>query len=274
MKRNLTGPPRTNSPYRILRALTAGLIVFGLAACKSKPREALSASVPPKVDLKSTEQMFEPDIARFEQMERDSPSAKGGIVFTGSSSIRLWETLEADMAPLPVINRGFGGSIIRQVSHYTERIVLPLQPKLIVLYCGENDIANDVYPHTDPLQNYQDFVAIIRHHLPDTPILYLAMKPSPLRWPYWEKFARGNRLIEEYTQREADLEYIDVSEVMLGVDGRPQPEIFVSDSLHMNADGYAQWTALIRPAVERLWEKVNAPGQKADQRPRGTQRKD
>jgi lysophospholipase L1-like esterase len=250
--------PRIQRPARVAFLILSALLLALTAQYCTGHREArsLKGIVPPKITLSEAELKFEPEIARFEQMEKDSPSAGNGIVFTGSSSIRLWETLLPDMAPLEVVNRGFGGSIIRQVSYYADRILLPLHPRLIVIYCGENDICNEVTTYEEPLQNFKDFAAIIHFSLPRTRILYLSMKPSPLRWQYWEKYKNGNRLIEEYAKNEALIDYLDISAGMMGDNGKTRPEIWKSDSLHMNAIGYESWTSVVRPEVARIWKEI------------------
>lgn len=231
------------------------VVLLWLSACQSARPEGRTADIP-SVTLTESEQKFEPAIKAFEQMERQSPSAKGGIVFTGSSSIRKWKSLEADMKGLPVINRGFGGSVIRQVSAYAPRIIVPLKPRLIVLYCGENDISNDITTHKQPYLDFKEFVSIIRHHLPGVPIIYLAMKPSPKRAQYWDKFRKGNQLIQQHCNWEKDLLYVDVASPMLDLRGHPRADIFVEDQLHMNEKGYQLWTEIVQPVVAKEYERL------------------
>lgn len=258
----------------VVYIVPALLLVLSLWQCTGgRQGKSLNNSVPPKITLSPAELKFEPAIAAFEQAELDSPSAKGGIVFTGSSSIRLWESLHQDMAPLQVVNRGVGGSIIRQVSYYADRILLPLEPKLIVLYCGENDICNEVSSHEEPLQNFKDFVAIVHHTLPQTRILYLNMKPSPLRWQYWPKYQQGNRLIEDYTRDQPLLDYLDISLTMMGANGLTRPEIWKADSLHMNDLGYQGWTRTVQPEVARIWKEISENTVPVDKRPGAAPRK-
>jgi lysophospholipase L1-like esterase len=215
----------------------------------------LDAGVP-QIVAGPNDQRFEPDIQLFEAMERDSPSAKGGIVFVGSSSFTRWTTLVADMAPLPVLNRGFGGSGIHQQSYFAPRILFPLQPRLIVFYCGENDIANDNSSHKQVLDEFQDFVALCREHLPHTRIIYVAMKPSPLRWQWWPKFQEGNKLVRRYAEEERNLRFIDLSPGMLDSTLHPHRHIWMSDSLHMNEAGYKVWVDLLKPYLAQEWAEV------------------
>lgn len=220
-------------------------------------RLAKEALGPPNVDIDSTMLMFDPEIERFLIDDSLHPDRITPIVFTGSSSIRKWKSLSEDMAPLPVLNRGFGGSTIPQVSYYTERILVPHRPKIIVLYAGENDIAWPEGKHTTPYRSFKTFVRLIRFHLPETHILFVSMKPSRSRWKYWPRFQAGNELIRVYCENEPQLEYIDVGPSMLKEDCSLKQDIFIRDGLHMNDKGYALWTEVIRPRVEAHWEIVN-----------------
>ena len=212
---------------------------------------------PNPVVLEDWEHQYEREIEIFEENEAENPSDKGGIVFTGSSSIRMWKTLEEDMAPLPAINRGFGGSTLRQCNAYAERIIFPLEPSLLVVYCGENDIAMASQTAEETVEDFEDFVALCRDRLPQTPIIYLSMKPSISRWNYWSQYEEGNKAIQKICDGASYLDYIDVGRVMLGEDEQPRPEIFIKDKLHMNEIGYQDWTNLIRPAVEARYELVS-----------------
>jgi len=199
-------------------------------------------------------QRFEPEIRAFERADSLHPPAQGGVLFLGSSSIRLWESLEEDMAPLPVLNRGFGGSTLPEVLHYAERIVFPYRPALIVLYCGENDIQGGDLPEV-VFQNFKRFVALCRERLPETPVVYLAMKPSPSRWAKWPAFEKGNAMIRRFAESQPGVHYLDLSPLMLR-QGRPDGGIFLPDSLHLNAEGYRRWTQVLQPFLLQLWNEL------------------
>ncbi len=207
----------------------------------------------------SAEQLaqFEPEIAALEAKALEGNEPRDGIVFAGSSSIRKWDSLTSDMAPLPVVNRGFGGAIIKQVTHNATRMIVPLRPKLIVFYCGENDIANDKYPAEMPLNDFKTFANAMRQKLPGTGILFISMKPSPLRWKYWAKFQQSNRLIQSYIETQKRMWYVDVGKAMLNRQGFARPELFLSDSLHMNQEGYALWTRILKPEVARHFDELS-----------------
>jgi lysophospholipase L1-like esterase len=194
---------------------------------------------------------WEASIRYFEENDRLRPPAPGGIVFTGSSSFTLWETLEADMAPLPAINRGFGGAKMADVVRYAERVVLAYRPRTVVLFAGTNDIAHP-RPATagQVYEGYKAFVACVQAALPETVIYYLAITPTPLRWEFWPAICEANRLIREHARSDARLRFIDLSAHLLGPDGKPIRSLYRMDRLHPNAAGYAVWKAVIKPILE------------------------
>lgn len=194
---------------------------------------------------------FIKEIEAFEAAERRSPSPTGAVVFVGSSSIRLWKTLKQDFPDRVVVNRGFGGSGMGHAVMYFDRIVLPLKPRRIVVYSGENDIAQDKPPER-VAADFKAFVGLVHQHWPEVKVDYISMKPSPSRWKMIDRFREGNRLIEAYTKGDPRLSFIDVEKPMLGPDGRPRAELFVKDMLHMNERGYEIWKGLVN---ERLREK-------------------
>ncbi len=193
---------------------------------------------------------WERSITRFEAQDQISSPPPGAIVFTGSSSITFWETLAQDMAPLPVVNRGFGGSRIQQVVHNAGRIVIPYRPRAVVLFAGTNDIAP---PHPQSAmqvyQGYLAFVKAVHSALPETRIYYISITPAPSRWKLWPVVCEANRLIQAHTATDPRLHFIDIAPRFLGPDGKPRRELFRVDRLHPNALGYAQWTAIIKPAL-------------------------
>lgn len=242
------------------RALLLGCLVLFFIACAAGHRPSQTGADVPMADPAVSEavlQQFEPEAKRFDSLLAAAVEPRGGIVFSGSSSIRKWDSLQRDMAPLPVVNRGFGGAIIKQVTYQANRMIVPLHPKLIVFYCGENDIANDKYPAEMPLQDFKAFANAMHQKLPGTGILFVSLKPSPLRWKYWEKFQATNRLIQAYIATQERMWYVDVTKPMLGQNGLPKQELFSSDSLHMSPAGYALWTKILKPEVKRRYEDLN-----------------
>jgi lysophospholipase L1-like esterase len=203
--------------------------------------------------------VWEPDIQKFEAADRLQPPSKmpgafpgpaDVIVFTGSSSITFWSTLEQDMAPLPVINRGFGGSRLEAVVHYAPRIVVAYRPRAVVLFAGTNDISGSK-PKTaqEVFAGYRAFVDVVHAALPDTPIYYISITPTPSRWKLWPIVQEANRLIYDHTTTDPRLRFIDLTNVILGTDGKPDRTLFRLDRLHPNQKGYAVWTAQIKPIL-------------------------
>lgn len=189
---------------------------------------------------------WEADIRAFEEADRTSPPPQGGILFIGSSSIRLWKTLATDFPDHQVINRGFGGSQLSDSIHYFDRIVLPYRPRQIVLYAGSNDIAAGESAE-QVAADFREFVGLVRRSLPGTSVAYIAIAPNEARWSLMPEFTKANELIRQFTMTDPKLSFIDVVPHMLGADGRPQPDLYVDDRLHMNANGYALWTRIVRP---------------------------
>ena len=193
---------------------------------------------------------FENEIRQFENSDRQNPPEKGAILFVGSSSIKMWRTLEQDMAPLKVINRGFGGSQAVDALYYADRIVIPYQPTKIIFYEGDNDIAHGKTP-AQVLKDYQDFVEKVHTALPKTIIYLLSIKPSLARYHLWETMQKANVQLEEYSQKHDFLKFIDISAAMYNESGKLRQNIFRPDGLHLNAAGYKIWTAIIKKQIQQ-----------------------
>lgn len=208
---------------------------------------ALSLALPPFCIADEASAGFakwEKTIQEFEQHDRETPPPKHAIVFIGSSSIRKWTTLAEDFPHHRVLNRGFGGSEMKDSAHFADRIVLPYEPRMIVVYAG----GNDINAHKSPEQvfdAFKAFVATVRAKQPDTPIAYISIAGNPKRWAQVEEVKKANLLIERYAKEQPHLVFIDVFHPMLGADGLPQPGIFSPDRLHMNAEGYKLWTKIV-----------------------------
>ncbi|MFZ5916048.1 MAG: SGNH/GDSL hydrolase family protein [Chloroflexota bacterium] len=198
---------------------------------------------------------WEWEIRRFERKDRRNIPTLGGIVFTGSSSIRFWKTLTEDMAPLPVVNRGFGGSQIHQVTYYADRIILPYKPKVVVLYAGENDIAGVKFSKKkkaeEVLEAFRNFCEAVHKKLPETMIYFVSIKPPKRRGNLWAEMQRANRLVKEYTDAEQKVAYLDVATAMLDAAGLPRGDLFKWDGLHMKPEGYVIWTKTLKPILEK-----------------------
>ena len=193
---------------------------------------------------------FEEGIVAFEEADRIDPPAPGAVLFVGSSSIVYWSSLEADMAPLRVLNRGFGGAQFSHVLHNLDRVVIPYRPRAVVVYAGDNDLDEVTGKDAQRVfDDYQHFVARVREHLPGTRFYFLAIKPSIARWARWPEMSQANAMIEEWSAGDDGLVYLDVATPLLGEDGQPREDFFVFDGLHLSAEGYAAWTRAVRPRL-------------------------
>jgi len=192
---------------------------------------------------------FAPEIAAFKASDATNAPPSGATLFVGSSSIRFWRSLAKDFPGHAVINRGFGGSQISDVLLYPEEIVFPYKPKVIVFYCGGNDINAGKTPER-VFNDFSQFAKLVREHLPGTKLYYIAIAPNPARFSQVPKVKEANRLIQDYCrQHPAETEFIDVFPLMLLPDGTPRPELFGPDRLHMSPAGYAVWTKIVRKQV-------------------------
>jgi lysophospholipase L1-like esterase len=193
---------------------------------------------------------WEKQIAAFESEDAERPPEKGGIVFVGSSSIRLWKTLLTDFPEHHVLNRGFGGSQLCDLAHFADRLVLAYAPRFVVVYSGGNDI-NAGKTAEQVFESFRELVSKIRQRQPQTPIAYISIAGNPKRWAQVAEVIRANALIEIFTKQNEHLLYIDVFHPMLGADGLPRPDIFSPDRLHMNAAGYELWKRTVSPFLPK-----------------------
>lgn len=191
-------------------------------------------------------------IRRFEQSDLREPPQRGVIVFTGSSSIRFWKSLAQDMAPLKVVNRGFGGSHMEHVTHYAPRIVLPYSPDAVVVYAGENDLSWPWRKTPESiLHDFQEFVDLVHGHQPTTWVYFISIKPTPARWRQWKKQRRTNEIIDDFCRTKAQVQFVDVSHAMLGSGGKPRRNLF-------KWDGFAPLCTVLRPV------EINHPSDSYD----------
>ena len=189
-------------------------------------------------------------IENFLRWDQKNTYVENGILFLGSSSIRKWPTSNY-FDYLPIINRGFGGSHISDVNYYFKNIASIYKPRTIVLYAGDNDIAGKKTPE-QVLEDYIDFIILVREHLPQTKIIYLPIKPSPSRWSMWNDMRQANRLIKMYTDSDNMQYYADTATPMLDSQGKPLGDLFVDDSLHLSKKGYDLWSEILKPILDSL----------------------
>lgn len=231
--------------------LSCVLMPVALPACtqsqpavENQPAQATQPAGRPARDFSK----WEKQISAYEAMDRAHPPRKGGVLFIGSSTIRRWSTLEKDFPDHPVINRGFGGSHIADATHFAERIIFPYEPRMIVLRAGGNDFNAGKSPE-EVLADFKEFVAKVHARLPKTRIVFISISPSPSNWEKREGFKAVNALIETYARRKPYLTYLETFDMVLGSDGRPRPELYAPDRLHLSPEGYRLLVDRVRPLL-------------------------
>jgi lysophospholipase L1-like esterase len=201
----------------------------------------------PALDPVSSQE-WKRDMARFAAEDAASPPPARPVVFTGSSSIRMWSTLAEDFSGLPVLNRGFGGSQVRDAVWYAREVAIRYRPRMVVLYAGDNDLNAGRSPE-QVLADFRAFVGRVRRDLPEVPIVYISIKPSPSRAHLLPRMRAANALVRAEAARRDGVEFVDVFTPMMGSDGQPRPELFLEDRLHMSRTGYELWRAIIAPVL-------------------------
>ncbi len=191
---------------------------------------------------------WQKDIDAFVAADAAQAPQPRGIVFVGSSSIRMWNSLQEDFPSLHVVNRGFGGSQLADSVHFFDQLVRPHAPRTVVLYAGDNDLWSGKSPET-VLADFQAFCAKVHESFPAARIAYIAIKPSPSRWKIREQMIRTNELIAAECARDSRRTFVDIFTPMLDANGQPRPEFYLEDMLHMNAAGYEIWTRALAPVL-------------------------
>lgn len=195
--------------------------------------------------------VWEPEVAAFERADLESPPPRDAILFVGSSSIRFWDQLAEDMAPLVVVRRGFGGAKLSDLIHFSDRIILPYSPRAIVLHAGGNELTdvpgNRRRTPEEALVDFRSLVTLIRARLPEVPIYYLALRPSGLPG------ARDRllELIRADCEAQPRLHYLDAGAKLALTDGSPDPRLIGWDRIHLNREGYRAWAPPIRERLLR-----------------------
>lgn len=196
--------------------------------------------------LPSQELPFEKEIAEFRRQDAVAAPEKGQIVFIGSSSFARWTTVSQAFPGRKILNRAFGGSQLSEVTVRLKIVVFPYEPRQVVLYCGENDFAaSETLEPSVVVERFKDLFDKVLQRLPNVKFVYVSMKPSPARWHLAPKFRSANDTIRKFLLKQKRTAFVDVWPVMLTKDGRPKPEIFVEDKLHLNEAGYKLWTPLL-----------------------------
>jgi lysophospholipase L1-like esterase len=192
------------------------------------------------------------EIRAFKTKDSLNPPPKHAVLFVGSSSFRKWTDAEQIFSQYPVINRAFGGSTLPDVIRYANDIIFPYQPRQIVVYCGDNDLASsDTVTVNTVVQRFQTLFSLIRSKMPKVPIAFVSIKPSPSRKRLMPKMVETNAAIKQFLDKQKNTKFIDVYTPMLLPNGYPNGSLFESDSLHMLPAGYVIWKEKIQPALKK-----------------------
>ncbi|MBK0383308.1 hypothetical protein I5M32_10080 [Pedobacter sp. SD-b] len=189
---------------------------------------------------------FYDEVQAFRKADSLNMPAKSGILFIGSSSLRKWTDLEKVYKTYGAINRGFGGSTLANAIYYADDIIFPYQPRQIVIYSGENDIAEGASPEIT-FDRFKILFGLIRKKMPNVLISFISIKPSISRQKMMPQMVYANELIKTYLATQANANFINVYPLMLKDDGKPIDDIFLEDNLHMNQKGYDIWIKVISP---------------------------
>jgi lysophospholipase L1-like esterase len=195
------------------------------------------------------ENFFENEILAFEAADLVNPPPTNAVLFIGSSTIRLWDSAQKDFPDVVLFNRGFGGATVPDILYFTDRIVIPYRPRTIVFYAGDNDLAHGGTP-AQVSRHISEFVSRVHGKLPGTQIVILSIKPSPQRWKLVDKARAVNADLRALAENDSRVKYVDVFTPMLGVDGMPRPDLYVSDGLHLTPAAYQIWREILRPYLK------------------------
>lgn len=206
----------------------------------------LLAILLPALPATAAPERWAAEIDALTAADASNPSPKGGIVFVGSSSIRLWKTLDEDFPGIPTLNRGFGGSALADSVHYFDRLVLPHRPRMVVLFAGTNDLWSGQTPEA-VLADFKAFRAKLHAALPEAKLINLSITLAPSRARVHEQMRAANRLIAADCATDPRCTFVDINTPMAGADGVIPDSLFVDDRLHLNRDGYAIWTRVLAP---------------------------
>jgi lysophospholipase L1-like esterase len=196
---------------------------------------------------------FAHDIAAFVQADKENPPKKGRILFIGSSIFREWTHLKEQLAPLPVFNRGFGGSRTWEVLHYADEIALPYEPRIIVYYCGSNDINVGEKPEAI-LERYRQFSDKVTEQLPNTRLYFVSIFRAPQKKEHWDIVDATNHLIRDYSLKTKNRGFIDANPIVFDTNGQPRTELYQPDGLHFEDATYVAFAALLKPILQEAWQ--------------------
>lgn len=202
---------------------------------------------------------YEPSFQAFAVQDTAQPFPKGGILFVGSSIFRQWTNVAEQMAPLPVLNRAFGGSRVGDQLARFDQLVPRYAPRVIVYYCGSNDLK--ATPPDSPeviFGRFREFSERVRAFSPETRLIFTSATRSPDRVNRWEQVDHYNALARAYCAATPHRLFVDLNPALVDAQGHPRLDLYKTDKLHFHPPAYEAFAALLKPVLERVW--VEATG--------------
>nr|WP_314496222.1 GDSL-type esterase/lipase family protein [uncultured Chryseobacterium sp.] len=201
--------------------------------------------------LSQEKPMYWQDIQNFKKADQESAPPKNAILLIGSSSFTKWQDVSSYFPGKTIINRGFGGSRLTDLNDYSEDLLNPYQPKQIIIYCGENDFADDAQLKAGVVvERFKTFYRKVREKFPKIEVDYISIKYSPSREHLWPQMKEANKRIAEFMNKEKNAAFIDITKVMNDGNGNVKKDLFVEDMLHMTPQGYQLWTKVMKPYMK------------------------
>jgi len=208
-----------------------------------------------KLALKDNPRLFKLFVNQYSRIDKQRDIQQSDIVFTGSSVVKFWKTMEPDLFPFKVINRGIAGAKINEITYWIDNLVLKYTPRVVLLYVGSNDIqGKKPRSAVDVFNGFIDFERKVHTQYPDLPVIFLSIIPSPAktRWENWAEIKKANNLIGEYCQQKESLHYIDTTDRFLTEMGLPDNHYFKKDGIHLNESGYKIWQSELKPVLKTV----------------------
>ncbi len=230
------------------------VILISLVICIAcnQNQTAKTSELNPSNKVQESASRFNSEINAFIDEDDSLGVQNYDLILTGSSSIRMWTTMEEDLSPFKVLNRGFGGATIAELNNYAPRFLFSNTSRCIILYCGENDIHEGASPEI-AFQRFKEFYKIFRSRSSDLPFIYINMKPSISRWTEFDDYQRADSLIVSYLESDNNAYTFDPAPLMLdSLTGKPRTDIFIEDGLHMNELGYDLWASNLMSLINSI----------------------
>lgn len=201
---------------------------------------------------------YEEEVRSLERKVQSTKSGTQQVVFYGSSSVRMWDTLEQDFPGVYPTNLGFGGSTLAACAWFFERIVVPAKPVALIFYAGDNDLGDSRHPE-EVFLFFCTLLTKVRQHFPTIPFTFISIKPSPARWNIVDRIQFTNSLIAKELGKNPKNHYIDIFNPMLNTHGLPRRELFAADGLHLSPEGYRVWQKELSQQQEQIFNDFLKP---------------